>query len=512
MENTIKKCKNHPESDSKIFCQECKMYMCNKCENYHSKLFGDHNSFNSNININEIFTGNCKEIEHNNKLKYYCKNHNILCCEACITKIKGKGNGQHTDCDICFIENIKDDKKKKLKENLKLLKDLSKVFSQSYEELKTIGDKMNTQKENLIKTIQNIFTKIRNALNNREDEILDEVNKKFNELYFNENILKESQKMENEIKINLEKGKNLDNEWDSDNKLISVINDCINIEKNINSINIINENIKKCKSKNTEIKFNHEEDINKLLMIIKNFGYLYHSNEHENRLKYKICLINLIEKDNALLITNDKKSSILYGLLKLSVNNINIELSSSSFLSTINYEKIKKYKIVIYDLKDGGYCETKNAEEVKKYVANGGNVIVTHDQWNYGWDKNTSCMYLFLRGKYDPNKPGGKEVNKAKILKKDHPIFNSFYSLQLLSTDEIEVTTTHRNPIKFENVDEYNKNMIIELNDGYNGYYLLIKGIEKGKIIYWNAGHKNNNLNDFEKKLFINIIHWIYEN
>ena len=148
MENTIKKCKNHPESDSKIFCQECKMYMCNKCENYHSKLFGDHNSFNSNININEIFTGNCKEIEHNNKLKYYCKNHNILCCEACITKIKGKGNGQHTDCDICFIENIKDDKKKKLKENLKLLKDLSKVFSQSYEELKTIGDKMNTQKEN----------------------------------------------------------------------------------------------------------------------------------------------------------------------------------------------------------------------------------------------------------------------------------------------------------------------------------------------------------------------------
>ena len=102
----------------------------------------------------------------------------------------------------------------------------------------------NSQKENLIKTIQNIFTKIRNAVNNREDEILDEVNKKFSELYFDENILKETQKMENKIKINLERGKNLDKEWDSDNKLISVINDCINIEKNINSINIKNVNKK----------------------------------------------------------------------------------------------------------------------------------------------------------------------------------------------------------------------------------------------------------------------------
>ena len=166
--------------------------------------------------------------------------------------------------------------------------------------------------------------------------------------------------------------------------------------------------------------------------------------------------------------------------MKLSVNNINIELSSSSFLSTINYEKIKKYKIVIYDLKDSGYCETKNAEEVKKYVANGGNIIVTHDHWNHGWDKNTSCMYLFFGGKYDQNQPC-QEVNKVKIIKKNHPIFNSFYSLQLLSTDEIEVTTTHRNPIKFENVTEYNRNMIIELNDGYNGYYLLIKEIEKGE-------------------------------
>ena len=37
--------------------------------------------------------------------------------------------------------------------------------------------------------IQNTFTKIRNALNNREDELLLEVDKKFNELYCDEKIL-----------------------------------------------------------------------------------------------------------------------------------------------------------------------------------------------------------------------------------------------------------------------------------------------------------------------------------
>ena len=41
--------------------------------------------------------------------------------------------------------------------------------------------------------------------------------------------------------------------------------------------------------------------------------------------------------------------------------------------------------------------------EIQKYVANGGNQSVTHDHWGLGCDKNISCMYLFFRGKYDPN-------------------------------------------------------------------------------------------------------------
>lgn len=52
-----------------------------------------------------------------------------------------------------------------------------------------------------------MFTKLRNSLNNREDQLLFEINKKYNELYFNESIIKECEKLPDKIKNSLEKGK-----------------------------------------------------------------------------------------------------------------------------------------------------------------------------------------------------------------------------------------------------------------------------------------------------------------
>ena len=109
----VKKCssKKHEENNAIFYCPECKIYMCNKCENYHSELFQSHYLYKLDKNIELLFTGFCKEENHFDKLEYFCKNHNQLCCVACIAKIGGKGKGQHKDCDICFIENIKDEKK-----------------------------------------------------------------------------------------------------------------------------------------------------------------------------------------------------------------------------------------------------------------------------------------------------------------------------------------------------------------------------------------------------------------
>ena len=113
MENKNIKCsfEEHKDIYAIYYCQECKIYLCNKCDNFHKNLFKNHYKYNLDKDSKDIFINICNEKNHPNKLEYYCKNHNILCCAACIAKIEGKGNGQHKNCDICFIENIKEEKK-----------------------------------------------------------------------------------------------------------------------------------------------------------------------------------------------------------------------------------------------------------------------------------------------------------------------------------------------------------------------------------------------------------------
>ena len=70
-------------------------------------MFNDHKVINLN-NLNNIFIDKCKEIDHINKLEFFFKDHNPLCCTA---KIKDEGYGQHSGSDICHIKYIKDEKK-----------------------------------------------------------------------------------------------------------------------------------------------------------------------------------------------------------------------------------------------------------------------------------------------------------------------------------------------------------------------------------------------------------------
>ena len=266
--------KTHKENDAISFCQECRIYMCNKCEKFHSELFQDHNQFKleNNVDITKIFTGFCKEVNHPDKLKYFCKTHNVLCCAECITKIKTKESGQHSDCKICTIQDIENEKKNKLKENIKNLENLSINLQETINQMKIIYEKIDKNKEELKNSIQKTFTKLRNAINEREDILLLEVDKKYNDIYLNEEIIKESDKLPNKIKISLEKGKEIENNWNN-NILISLINDCLNIENNINYINEINESIIKCNSLNSEFSFiSNEDEINQLFKIINNFG------------------------------------------------------------------------------------------------------------------------------------------------------------------------------------------------------------------------------------------------
>ena len=131
MESEIK-CSNkkHSEINAVRFCQECNIYLCNKCLNYHSELHENHKAYNIDKKIQEIFTGICGESNHKAPLEFYCKSHNKLCCSSCLSKLKGKENGQHFNCEVCLIEEIKEEKKIKLNENLKYMEEEGKKFAQ----------------------------------------------------------------------------------------------------------------------------------------------------------------------------------------------------------------------------------------------------------------------------------------------------------------------------------------------------------------------------------------------
>ena len=308
-----KKCssKEHLNIDAKSYCPICKIYMCNKCDNAHSNLHPNHNQYNIDQDIKALFTGYCKNENHSLKLEYFCKTHNELCCAACLCKLNKKGDGEHKDCDVCTIEEIKDKKKDDLDNNIKKLEEISATFEESIKEIKSLSDKINKKKEELQKNIQSIFTQIRSELNKREDKILSETEEKFNKLYFNDDIINISEKLPKRINNSLEKGKEINKDW-NDNELSILINNCINIEKTINDINEIKWKIEKSNLNiDTKIIFKpDEEGINNIINTIKNFGEI--NLENYKKYAFKTCSIT---GDNNNILTKTGTNQKWYGTI-----------------------------------------------------------------------------------------------------------------------------------------------------------------------------------------------------
>ena len=328
-----KKCsqKKHNDIDALFYCQECNIYMCNKCSIHHSELFENHNKFEMGKEI--INTSLCKEENHKSELKFYCKNHNKLCCGICITKIKGDGYGQHTDCQIYLIEKIVDEKLNNLKSNIKYLEDISLNIDNSMKELKNIAIKIEENKEELKIKVSKIFTKLRNAINEREDKLLMEIENKFNEFILEEKVMKQNEKMPNKIKELLYKGKKIENEFkNKDIKLSIFINDCIEIEKTIQNFKIIQQNIENCKSKKIKVNIlpKDEKEINKIINNINTFGQII---KEENEIFY-------INNLNSLIIKNDIKFN---NLLKSWINNDNQIEAELLYRLTKDGEKVSKF-------------------------------------------------------------------------------------------------------------------------------------------------------------------------
>ena len=279
MDNPIKYCSfpGHGKNEAIIICQDCRQLRCNKCEKIFNEICKEHNTCKLKENKKDIFIGLCFEKNHLEELKYFCKNHNALCCGLCITKIKDEENGQHSNCEICPIKNIENEKRKNLKENIKRLENISNNLKEKLDKLKIFFEKANENKENLKIKIQKIFTKIRNDLNNREDELLNEVDKKFEETFGKGDIIRNGEKLPNKIKISLEKGKIIENDWENNN-LSASINDCITIENDIRDLNLIEKELGADNLENNfNIKFIPEKDdeLNLFCEKIKQFGKIF---------------------------------------------------------------------------------------------------------------------------------------------------------------------------------------------------------------------------------------------
>ena len=88
---------------------------------------------------------------------------------------------------------------------------LSNEFKQKINELKIIFEKINEKKESLKLKIQKVFTEIRNCLNQREDQLLLEVDNQYNKLFIDDELIKKNKNLPNKIKKSIDKGNLINN-------------------------------------------------------------------------------------------------------------------------------------------------------------------------------------------------------------------------------------------------------------------------------------------------------------
>ena len=204
-------------------------------------------------------------------------------------------------------------------------------------------EEVEENKDKIKEEIKSIFEKIRTEINNRENILTSETNKYFDDNYFNEGIIKKI----DQIKSLLENVESIDDDWEDDDKLNEIIDNCINIENNVKDINTIKAKmekyIKNGNKFNVQINYNIDNFINK----IKKFGYIFDSTILKEQ--------NNIKKFNEL-IDDDKIT-----------NNLNLLYRSSrdefNYLNIINAINNKSNLIFLYltenDKIFGAYIKTK---------------------------------------------------------------------------------------------------------------------------------------------------------
>ena len=208
--------------------------------------------------------------------------------------------------------------------------------------------------------------------------------------------------MPNKINSSINKGKLIDNKWEENIELNSLINDCINIENNINTIKKINEIMEKSKNNDIKIEFETEkEDI--FFKQIKIFGKIKINNN--NYFSFKECPIN-INEDRRYIVSGDKKNIITKTgtdgrpMGTICENQLDMNKEEHTWIIKILKSKAKKIDVGIapidFDIKTANYN-------------------------TYGW-------YLYCNNSTldsgPPHHYGGKSTNLDKVINEVKIIMN----------------------------------------------------------------------------------------
>ena len=193
-----------------------------------------------------ISTGYYTKENHNREFELYCYNHNQLVCDIYLSKINSNEKNQHNKCNICNIKAIKKEKLLKFNENENYFKGISKI---PFEQIDKLSD-INTKKEELKLEIKKNFYNLRNIINNkiiskvsltkeinnREKQLISQIDILFNSLFFDGENRKEYDTI---LFISNIITKGIINIWNDEKKLNSLIGICICFEKCIEEIKTI---------------------------------------------------------------------------------------------------------------------------------------------------------------------------------------------------------------------------------------------------------------------------------
>ena len=219
-----------------------------------------------------------------------------------------------------------------------------------------------------------------------------------------ENTIKQSENLPKRVKISLEKGKEITNKnkWDNENIINSLINECLNIENEINEINKINNAIQKINNYDkTEIIFSPKEDnkINEFIKNISSFG------------KIEINIYNGVF-DNSTILMNDEYN--IYEFILKEIENRN--------------SKIKELKLIYRASRDGDSINNffEKCNEIQNIIL----LIKTHNNTRFGgytkigFKKQTSSSIT-----YKDNAAFVFSLDKKKIypVKKDRDAIRCCY-------------------------------------------------------------------------------------